>query len=194
MEGESFEVQVKVQIDDPVEIINSILASGLAIQRKRHYHEYDTYFSFNDPDQGRLRYREDHFISEKKEVINVRSRLTLIGERSEKQIPREVLLSRSRFYAPATQSLRFYKEYFNPENTIEVEKDRKRFLVSYKDIEIFINVDTFIVPKLGSYLEIKSRTWSRLDAENKSKLVLELIEMLGLKDQSTISKDYIELI
>jgi 5-methylthioadenosine/S-adenosylhomocysteine deaminase len=75
-----------------------------------------------------------------------------------------------------------------------VEKDRKRFLVSYKDTEIFINVDTFIVPNLGAYLEIKSRTWSRLDAEIKSKLVIELIELLGLQNKSTISKDYIELV
>jgi len=66
MEGESFEVQIKVCIDDPAEITNSILNSGLSIQRKRHYHEYDTYFFFDDPKQGRLRYREDHFISEKK--------------------------------------------------------------------------------------------------------------------------------
>lgn len=194
MEEESFEVQIKVCIDDPSEIINSIINSGLAIQRKRHYHEYDTYFFFEDPKQGRLRFREDHFISDKKEVINVRSRLTLIGEDSEEYFPQEVMLSRSRFYAPATQSLRFYKEYFNPASTIEVEKDRKRFLVSYKDTEIFINVDTFIVPKLGSYLEIKSRTWSRLDAENKSKLVVELIELLGLQNKPTISKDYIELV
>lgn len=194
MEGESFEVQIKVCIDEPAEIINSILKSGLTIQRTRHYHEYDTYFFFDDPNQGRLRFREDHFISEKNEVINVRSRLTLIGASSEKYFPQEVMLSRSRFYAPATQSLRFYKEYFNPASTIEVEKDRKRFLVSYKDAEIFINVDTFIVPKLGSYLEIKSRTWSRLDAEIKSKLVVELIELLGLQDKPTISKDYIELI
>jgi 5-methylthioadenosine/S-adenosylhomocysteine deaminase len=194
MEGESFEVQIKVCIDDPAEITNSILNSGLSIQRKRHYHEYDTYFFFDDPKQGRLRYREDHFISEKNEVINVRSRLTLIGESSEKYLPQEVMLSRSRFYAPAMQSLRFYKEYFNPASTIEVEKDRKRFLVSYKDTEIFINVDTFIVPNLGAYLEIKSRTWSRLDAEIKSKLVIELIELLGLQNKSTISKDYIELV
>lgn len=194
MEEESFEVQIKVCIDDPSKITNSILNSGLTIQRKRHYHEYDTYFFFDDPNQGRLRFREDHFISEKNEVINVRSRLTLIGENSEKQFPQEVMLSRSRFYAPATQSLRFYKEYFNPSRTIEVEKERKRFLVSYKETEIFINIDTFIVPQLGSYLEIKSRTWSRLDAENKSRLVVELIELLGLQNESTISKDYIELI
>jgi len=194
LEEESFEVQIKVRIDDPVSVINAINKSSLPIIRKRHYHEYDTYFSFDDPEQGRLRFREDHFISEKNEIINVRSRLTLIGESSESQFPQEVMLSRSRFFAPATQSLRFYKEYFNPSNTQEVEKDRVRFLVSYKDTECFINVDTFIVPELGSYLEIKSRTWSRLDAENKSKLVLEIITLLGLQDKPTISKDYIEMI
>jgi len=194
LEEESFEVQIKVRIDDPVSVINAINKSSLPIIRKRHYHEYDTYFSFDDPEQGRLRFREDHFISEKNEIINVRSRLTLIGESSESQFPQEVMLSRSRFFAPATQSLRFYKEYFNPSNTQEVEKDRVRFLVSYKDTECFINVDTFIVPELGSYLEIKSRTWSRLDAENKSKLVLEIITLLGLQDKPTISKDYFEMI
>lgn len=193
-EEESFEVQLKVDIDDPEKAINSILSSGLHIIRKRHYHEYDTYFFFEDALQGRLRYREDHFISEKNEVYNVRSRLTLIGEGQENLFPQEVMLSRSRFIAPATQSLRFYKEYFNPATTVEVEKDRKRYLVTFKDTEFFINVDTFVIPQLGSFLEIKSRTWSRLDAENKSRLVVELVEFLGLQNKTTISKDYIELV
>jgi 5-methylthioadenosine/S-adenosylhomocysteine deaminase len=194
MEEESLEVQTKVVIEDPDAIINTLLSSNLSVQRKRHYHEYDTYFFFDDPDQGRLRYREDHFISDENKVVNVRSRLTLIGENREKHFPQEVMLSRSRFFAPATQSMRFYKEYFRPTNTVEIEKYRKRFLVSYKETEFFINIDTFIVPKLGSYLEIKSRTWSRNDAEYKSKLVLELFEILGLQNKSFISKDYIELL
>jgi 5-methylthioadenosine/S-adenosylhomocysteine deaminase len=67
-------------------------------------------------------------------------------------------------------------------------------LISYKETEFFINIDTFIVPRLGTYLEIKSRTWSRSDADIKSKLVLELIEILGLQNKSFISKDYIELV
>ncbi|MDO9087847.1 MAG: amidohydrolase family protein [Anaerolineaceae bacterium] len=194
MEEESLEVQIKVVIEDPDAIINTLLSSNLSVQRKRHYHEYDTYFFFDDPDQGRLRYREDHFISDENKVVNVRSRLTLIGENREKHFPQEVMLSRSRFFAPATQSMRFYKEYFRPTNTVEIEKYRKRFLVSYKETEFFINIDTFVVPKLGSYLEIKSRTWSRSDAEYKSKFVMELIEILGLQNKSFISKDYIELI
>jgi len=194
MEEESFEVQLKIKIDNPGAIIEMITNSNLPIVRKRHYHEYDTYFYFDDPDQGKLRYREDHFISEKNEVVNLRQRLTLLGENVKKHIPQEVMLSRSRFFAPATQSLRFYKEYFNPSNTLEIEKDRKRYLVSYKDTEFFINVDSFIVPDLGTYLEIKSRTWSRKDAENKSELALELMKILNLHNKPTITRDYIDLL
>ena len=94
----------------------------IEILRKRHYREYDTYFSFEDPDQGYLRYREDHFIDEKNEVYNVRSRLTLIGA-PEFNYPHSVLLSRSRYYAPAVHSLRFYREYFKP---IERKRSRER--------------------------------------------------------------------
>ena len=194
MEEESFEVQIKVKIDDADAVINQIESSDLPIMRKRHYREYDSYFYFEDPEQGKLRYREDHFISEKNEVINLRQRLTLLGENIDKHVPQEVLLSRSRFFAPATQSLRFYKEYFSPISTLEIEKDRKRFLVSYKNTEFFINVDTFIVPVLGTFLEIKSRTWSRKDAEHKSQLVLELIKKFGLQSKPAITKDYIDLL
>ena len=193
-EEESFEVQVKVAITEPAEIINNILNSGLSIQRKRHYHEYDTYFFFKDHDQGRLRYREDHFVSENGEITNVRSRLTLIGVKSERHFPEKVLLSRSRYYAPATQSMRFYKEYFNPIHMLEIEKDRKRFLVNFQDTEFFINVDEFKEPELGKFLEIKSRTWGLKDAEKKSQLSIDLLSHLGLSGIDPITEDYIELV
>jgi len=144
-----------------------IQKSELQIMRTRHYREYDTYFFFEDQDQGRLRYREDHLISERGEITNVRSRLTLIGVKSESHYQGKVILSRSRYIAPATQSLRFYKEYFNPIQMLEIEKDRKRFLVKYKETEFFINIDQFKQPLLGTFLEIKSRTWSQNDADQK---------------------------
>lgn len=194
MEEESFEVQLKVKLTDPAEMVNRIKDSDLNVIRKRHYREYDTYFFFEDPEQGRLRYREDHFISERNEITNVRSRLTLIGLKRDQQTQDKVMLSRSRYLAPATQSLRFYKEYFNPTITHEINKDRKRFLVEFKDTEFFINVDQFMEPQLGSFLEIKSRTWSRKDAEHKSQLVLELLEYLGIDDIHPIASDYIELL
>ena len=173
-EEESFEVQAKIAITEPEQVINALESSGVEILRRRHYHEYDTYFIFEDESQGFLRYREDHFIDDRGQVTNVRSRLTLIGEAVEFRFPHDVLLSRSRYLAPATQSLRFYREYFQPVREVEIEKDRRRFLVNYKGEEFFINIDKMITPSLGSFLEIKSRTWSRQDAEQKSKLSIEL--------------------
>jgi 5-methylthioadenosine/S-adenosylhomocysteine deaminase len=52
----------------------------------RHYHEYDTYFFFEDESEGRLRYREDEFINKKGEITNVRGRLTLVGVSSRRNL------------------------------------------------------------------------------------------------------------
>ena len=191
---ESFEVQVKVALKDVDAILERMNTKDLKIMRTRHYHEYDTYFNFEDPEQGRVRFREDHFIEKDGSVSNVRSRLTLIGPSREHQYPQEILLSRSRFLAPATQSLRFYKEYFKPDFEVEIEKIRKRFLVTFKNEEFFINIDQMIKPDLGYFLEIKSRTWSQKDAEKKSKLIIDLIGLLGLSAEKRITSDYIEIV
>ena len=193
MEQESFEIQVKVRITDVQPILDALQKPEIDILRKRHYREYDTYFSFEDPDQGYLRYREDHFVDDNNEVYNVRSRLTLVGIR-EFNYPQAVLLSRSRYYAPAGQGLRFYREYFKPVSEREVEKDRLRFLVEFKDTEFFINIDDLHKPALGKFLEVKSRTWSRQDANRKAALATELIELLGASPAETSSSDYIEMV
>jgi 5-methylthioadenosine/S-adenosylhomocysteine deaminase len=104
-----------------------------------------------------------------------------------------VILSRSRFLAPATQSLRFYREYFKPDKTTEIEKERLRFLVKYQHTEFFINIDVVEKPDAGQFLEIKSRTWSQRDAEKKSKLLVKLIKALGEDPTRTVSKDYFEI-
>ena len=96
----------------------------LEILHSRHYHEFDTYFSFADPSQGFLRYREDEFINENDQVSNVRYRLSLLGPVREYSFPSSVLLSRSRFLAPAVHTSRFYREYFKPLAESEIEKDR----------------------------------------------------------------------
>jgi 5-methylthioadenosine/S-adenosylhomocysteine deaminase len=192
-EEESFEIQAKVSVSDPTSILDAIEKPGIEILRKRHYHEYDTYFIFEDESQGLLRYREDHFLSDKGDVTNVRSRLTLIGKAVEFRFPQDVLLSRSRYLAPASQSLRFYREYFKPTKELEIEKDRLRYLVNFNGEEFFVNIDQTRKPNLGSFLEIKSRTWSRQDADEKSNLVVRLIEFLGVDPKETISKDYFEL-
>ncbi|MCE5207042.1 MAG: amidohydrolase [Chloroflexi bacterium] len=191
---ESFEVQVKVRLDSLQPVLDALNNPALEIIRKRHYIEYDTYFSFTDPDQGYLRYREDQFIDESGQTTNVRSRLTHIGVTDKEEFSSRVLLSRSRYIAPATQSLRFYREYFKPASEQEIEKDRLRFLVQYFDTEFFINLDTVKKPLEGYFLEIKSRTWSRKDAIKKGALVLELLNLLAPDQGDAIHQDYIHLI
>jgi 5-methylthioadenosine/S-adenosylhomocysteine deaminase len=191
---ESFEIQVKVAIKDPDLIIKKIESDGLQILRMRHYHEYDTYFEFEDNSEGRLRFREDHFLEKDGVISNVRSRLTLIGPSRERHYPKDVLLSRSRFIAPADQSLRFYREYFKPLSESEIEKDRKRYLIKYNDEEFFINIDKILKPNMGFFLEIKSRTWSEKDAEEKSSTIIDLINFLGVRSEEKLTEDYIEIV
>jgi len=193
LEEESFEVQVKVRIKDREEVHLALRKSNIQILRSKHYRQYDTYFKFPDASQGYLRYREDNSVDEKGEVSGVRSRLTLIGQAFEYHFPQEVMLWRSRYFAPASQTLRFYREYFKPSGEHEIEKDRLRFMVSYKGTELYINIDEVKKPSLGYFLEIKSRTWSRKDAEDKSRLVLELIELLGVSSAEPLAKDYVEM-
>jgi len=194
MEEESFEVQVKVKLTDREPVIHSLKEPEIEMIRRRHYREHDIYFFFDDPSQGRLRYREDDFFDDAKGIItNVRARLTLIGQKREGKFE-EVLLSRSRYLSPATHSLRFYREYFKPKSETAIEKDRLRWLVKYEDTEFFINLDQMTEPELGYFLEIKSRTWSRKDAERKGQLTRELLALLGASDGQPVTEDYIDII
>jgi len=193
-EEESFEIQIKVRIKDTKPIYEALQSEKIEILRKRHYREFDIYFFFKDPEQGILRYREDEFLGPENNIEQVRSRLTLIGQTIEGRFPQEVLLSRSRYMAAATQSPRFYREYFKPQIEKVIEKDRIRFLIKYEGFEFFINIDEITKPHLGFFLEVKSRTWSRQDAELKSTLVTKLIEFLGGDLNETTSDDYIEMV
>ncbi|RME90892.1 MAG: amidohydrolase [Anaerolineae bacterium] len=194
MEQESFEVQVKVRLDDPERVIAALQSPQITIIRHKHYRQYDNYFFFADPQQGRVRFREDNLIDERGEVAHVRTRLTLIGPAREDSFERDVLLSRSRFLAPATYTLRFYREYFKPTAEVVLHKDRLRWLIRYQDTEFYVNVDRVEQPDLGYFLEIKSRTWSRRDAEHKAELVSQLITLLGADKQETVTQDYIDLV
>ncbi len=195
LEQESFEVQVKVKLAAPDPIIQALKSPEIDVVRKRHYHEHDVYFFFEDPSQGRLRYREDDFIDDVKGAItNVRARLTLLGQKREGKFEDQVLLSRSRYIAPASQSLRFYREYFKPKSEFAIEKDRLRWLILYKDTEFFVNLDQVKEPELGYYLEIKTRTWSRRDAERKAQLASELLSVLGASGGEKVTEDYIDIV
>ncbi len=193
-EEESFEVQVKVRVADREAVRQAILNHpDLEIVYSRHYREYDTYFEFADPAEGRLRYREDEFIAPDGSVERVRYRLTLIGPAHERTFPHAVVLNRSRYLAPATHSLRFYREYFKPVREFTVEKDRLRWKVTFRGTEFFINLDHLLQPPLGDFVEIKARTWGRRDAENKAQLVAELLTSLGVDAEAALEEDYADL-
>jgi len=192
-EEESFEVQVKVKLNDPAPVLKALNNTEIEILLKKHYHQHDIYFTFSDPAQGWLRYREDEMIDDKEQLTGVRGRLTLIGPSREGDFAHDVLLSRIRYFAPAGNSLRFYREYFKPASETAIDKDRLRWLVRYKEEEFFINLDRVETPDLGYYLEIKSRTWSRRDAEEKANFSSELILLLGGWLDNTITQDYVEI-
>jgi 5-methylthioadenosine/S-adenosylhomocysteine deaminase len=192
-EEESFEIQIKVRISDPEVVYDAIEKPEIEILYHRHYHEYDTYFLFPDSEQGTLRYREDEFIEQGEKGGKARYRLTMIGPAREHQFPSDVLLSRSRFLAPATHSLRFYREYFKPVGEVNIEKDRQRWRVLFQGTEFYINLDRLDNPQLGFFLEVKSRTWSKHDADHKALVILNLIQFLDTSAEERVTKDYLEL-
>lgn len=193
---ESFEVQVKVSLDDPAVVHRLLETDEVEVTRFAHYRQYDDYMLFDNdaPDVDRLRYREDEFIDENGEVTQVRARLTLIGRGDREEFPNAVMLSRSRFLAAADKSLRFYQEYFAPARQTRVNKDRLRWHILYKATDFAINLDQVLKPEIpGYFLEIKARTWSRSDAERKAALIAELMALCGLEMDQAERREYTEI-
>lgn len=193
-EEESFEVQTKVRIFDPELIYQSIKNPEIEVLYFRHYHQFDTYFLFSDPEQGTLRYREDELIDPSGKSAKARYRLTMIGPAREYQFPSDVLLSRSRYLSPASHSLRFYREYFKPSDEIAIVKDRQRWRILFRDTAFYLNLDELEQPAMGYFLEVKSRTWSKRDAELKAEMAADLLEILSGSGQERVTKDYLELV
>lgn len=194
---ESFEVQIKVPITDNQSIIDQITGGAFEIVKHSHYRQYDHYFLFaeSDPDAARLRYREDDYVNEEGKVYQSRSRITLIGEGEREELPNAVTLSRSRYLASADHNLRFYREYFAPESELEVQKERLRWRILYQDTDFAINLDQILQPALSDYfLEIKSRTWSRSDAERKARIISELLTQLGVPTDVAEKREYPEIV
>ena len=64
----------------------------------------------------------------------------------------------------------------------------------FQGTEFYINLDKVEEPDLGYFLEVKSRTWSRRDAEHKANLATDLLKFLGVSPQENIAEDYVELV
>jgi 5-methylthioadenosine/S-adenosylhomocysteine deaminase len=181
---------------DKTAVLDFLNGEHCTIVRHAHYKQYDHYFIFanEDPDSARLRYREDEFVDEKGNTYQTRTRLTLIGEGERQEFPNAVMLSRSRFLADADRSLRFYREYFAPESEIEVTKDRLRWHTIYQETDFAINFDKVVEPEVpGYFLEIKSRTWSRSDAERKAGLMAEILSLVGVDLETAERQEYAEI-
>jgi 5-methylthioadenosine/S-adenosylhomocysteine deaminase len=193
VEQESFEVQVKARLASEARVPETITGPELTVIRASRYRQHDIYWSFDDPDQGRLRYRDDEFLNDAGIVTGERSRLTLTGRTREDRFG-EVLLFRSRYLAPAAHSARFYREYFRPAAEHVVTKERRRWLVAYRGVEFYVHLDRLIEPAVdGYFLEIKSRTWSQRDARDKAAVITELLALFDATPDETLGDGYVEL-
>jgi len=197
-QGRAFEVQVKVQLsaDDLSSVEDAIESGLLAVVRSSVRRQYDAYLILDDVDHSRIRYREDEVLSSDGEhVESVEYRLTLTGSIREREYDNLVILSQSRYDAPATHSLRFYKEYFDPAQTVEVSKRRRRYHIRFGGTAFALNIDQIIQPSWSThFLEIKSRTWSSQDAERKAALIGELLHSLALTHMQPVKEEYPDLV
>ena len=75
-----------------------------------------------------------------------------------------------------------------------MEKDRLRWQVSFSDVEFYVNLDRLNSPDLGTFVEVKSRTWSQRDAEDKSELISEVLSLFGANPEDVITEDYSDLV
>jgi 5-methylthioadenosine/S-adenosylhomocysteine deaminase len=192
--SESFEVQVKAALRDEAQLESLLKHPDVQILKYVHYRQYDTYFLFDDAAQGRVRYREDDLVDERGDVKGVRSRLTLTMPTKEREYNSTVLLSHSRFIADADRPLRFYREYFKPTTERELHKDRRRWRIHYQGVLFYVNVDRVMQPELpGQFIEIKSRTWSASDAENKAARIQHMLAILNIETSDIIQLDYLEM-
>ncbi len=202
----SFEVQVKIK-DVDLETLEARLLTLPEIHflRGSERSQYDTYFLFDDQWGSRLRYREDEVRDlESGEIVDLIYRLTLMNTGKEKEFENSILLSRSRFDAPATRSLRFYQEYFKPDRVVAVQKSRRRFHIRYGNTDFALNFDRIGSTTIGGratgfaedhpFLEIKSRTWSQQDAERKAGLISDMLILLQLSEGSLVKVEYLDVV
>jgi 5-methylthioadenosine/S-adenosylhomocysteine deaminase len=193
VEQESFEVQVKARLETDGRVLEVLSGRELTVIRRSRYRQHDIYWSFDDAEQGRLRYRDDEFLDDNDAVTGERSRLTLTGHTREDRFG-EVLLFRSRYLAPAAHSARFYREYFRPAAEHVVTKERRRWLVAYRGVEFYVHLDRLVEPPAdGYFVEVKSRTWSQRDARDKAAIITQLMALFGAAPDETIGDGYVGL-
>ena len=194
---ESFEIQVKVHLKSVDDILAQLTGDSpeLTVPRSSVRNQYDTYFLFEDVEMGRLRHREDEVLDERGEIRDVFYTMTMMGPAREREYENSIVLTRSRYAAPADRSLRFYREYFQPDEERQVIKRRRRYHIIYKETDFAINLDQMQASEEdGYYLEVKSRTWSARDAKHKAELIGELLNIFGVKMGNLLKAEYVDFV
>jgi 5-methylthioadenosine/S-adenosylhomocysteine deaminase len=192
---ELFEVQVKASITpEQAERIAAFMASKpFTVTKTSERTQYDTYFLWDDEKKGRIRLREDHR-TDPGARTEAKYNLTLTTPAERSDFPSAMKLGRARYTAPADRTLRFYREYFQPDQVVEIEKRRRRWRILYSDADFALNIDQLVAhPRPGPYLEIKSRTWSRKDVEHKAKLIGEMLALFEISESALVKQEYVEL-
>jgi 5-methylthioadenosine/S-adenosylhomocysteine deaminase len=66
--------------------------------------------------------------------------------------------------------------------------------VAYRGVEFYVHLDRLVSPQAeGCFVEVKSRTWSRRDAQDKARVITELLALFGASPDDTISDGYVDL-
>jgi 5-methylthioadenosine/S-adenosylhomocysteine deaminase len=192
---QSFELQAKARLDDRAQLDQLLNHAEVKIAYERLYHQYDHYFVFDNGKDERIRYREDETRDAAGNVAGIRARLTYTSAAKEGDYGGAVVLSRSRFIAPAIYPLRFYQEYFHAPTECEVEKMRHRWSINYKDVHFYVNYDEMKQPDEGAlFVEIKARTWSPQDAEDKAALLREILtDVLKIAPDAMVRQEYVDM-
>ena len=73
-------------------------------------------------------------------------------------------------------------------------KDRLRWQIRYRGTEFYVNFDSLSTPAIPErFLEVKARTWSRRDAEQKAGMIVEIVKALGADKAEAFREDYVEM-
>jgi 5-methylthioadenosine/S-adenosylhomocysteine deaminase len=190
---ETYEIQVKIRLPEPIDLEAKLGAAGIETFRHSIRDQYDTYFFFDDDEAGRLRFREDEIKDAYGRLQETYYTMTLMGPTGEKEYENSILLTRARYTASASHSLRFYREYFKPAAEKEVVKHRRRCHILYQDMDFAINQDELGPEPAGIFLEIKSRTWSAKDALEKAELISKLLEKVGITTAEQLKIEYVNM-
>jgi 5-methylthioadenosine/S-adenosylhomocysteine deaminase len=155
--------------------------------------QYDTYFNFADPKRGRIRLREDHRIDPGAR-LDAKYTITLTEPAVHGEYPNAIVVSRARYDARADRTVRFYREYFQPDRVTSIEKQRRRWRILYQGKDFAVNIDELRNhPNHEPFIEIKSRTWSRSDAAEKAAVIGDLLRLFGIDENGLVNLEYVDL-